>query len=281
MKPREAAFFLVALAIVGLIYSGNFWKAVFWGLAIWGVIVLIRRYRNKPRSSGGGGYTANTLRVGDFNGTPSTPEEEAQALAEINGEKHFSRCYMDGLTEGEQEVAYVLAEGLSYKDYYIFNNIIVPSEHNGSSQIDHLVVSKFGVFVIESKDYNGWIFGSKDHEHWTQSLPGGNNKFQFPNPIRQNWSHIMSLKALLPFIPENAFYNIVVFTNSAEIKTEPIEDVVIIGDLLSAIQKHSDTPITEEILHQAIGKLSYLCQTADISPEQHLKNINLRHAQGA
>lgn len=83
----------------------------------------------------------------------------------INSEKHGCKCYMEGLTLGEQEVADTLSRELSYKNYFIFNNLILPSENNGSTQIDHIVVSRFGIFVIESKDYKGWIFGGRDEKN--------------------------------------------------------------------------------------------------------------------
>ena len=184
---------------------------------------------------------------------------------------------MDGLTDGEQEIAHILAEGLSYKDYFIFNNLTIPSDHTGSSQIDHLVLSKFGVFVIESKDYKGWIFGSKDQDKWTQSLPGGKNKFQFQNPIRQNWSHIMSLRTLIPFIPENAFQSIVVFTDSCEIKTPAIDNVVRSENLIECIKRYTETKLPDNDIQLALGKLSYTCQTEDISPSQHIDDLRSHH----
>lgn len=206
-------------------------------------------------------------------------EASKDQIAAINSEKHGCKCYMDGLTDGEQEIAHILAEGLSYKDYFIFNNLTIPSNHNGSSQIDHLVVSKFGIFVIESKDYKGWIFGNKDQDNWTQSLPGGKNKFQFQNPIRQNWSHIMSLKLLMPNIPENDFQSIVVFTDSCEFKTDPIENVVHSEEVVACIQKYSEIKLSEENLHLILGKLSYVCQTADITPSQHIENLRSYHPE--
>ncbi len=202
---------------------------------------------------------------------------EQKDIAKINREKHSHKCYTEGLTEGEREVARILSEGLSYKDYYIFNNVIIPSINNGSSQIDHLVISKFGIFVIESKDYKGWIFGNKDQDNWTQSLPGGDNKFQFQNPIRQNWSHIMALKDLIPFINEKSFESIIVFTNSCEIKTLPIENVVQIDSLINCIEKFTQEKLSEENIYMVIGKLSFICQTVDISPYQHIENIKLHH----
>lgn len=196
-------------------------------------------------------------------------------IAEINSEKHGCKCYMEDLLEGEREVAHLLARELSYKDYFLFNNLIIPSETNGSTQVDHVVVSKFGIFVIESKDYQGWIFGSKDQDTWTQSLPR-RNKFQFQNPIHQNYAHIMALKALLPFVGEN-FHNIVVFSNKSEFKTEQIENVVNLTGLIECIKKHTQEKLTDHDLQLVIGKLSFLCQTLDISLEDHIANLHTNH----
>lgn len=247
-------------------FGNIFGKIIIWALIIGGCVWVIRKIKNRSKH-----IVSDNLYI------PADASKDQ--VAKINSEKHGCKCYMDGLTDGEQEIAHILAEGLSYKNYFIFNNLTIPSNHNGSSQIDHLVVSKFGIFVIESKDYKGWIFGSKDQEHWTQSLSGGNNKFQFQNPIRQNWSHIMSLKALFPSVPENAFQSIVVFTDSCEFKTDPIENVVHSEEIISLIKKHSGLRLSEENLHLILGKLSYVCQTADISHEQHLENLHASHPE--
>lgn len=198
-------------------------------------------------------------------------------ITRINHERHSGRCYANGLSWGEQEVATALSHDLSYKDYYIFNNLIVPATNNGSSQIDHLVISKNGLFVIESKDYKGWIFGSKDQDNWTQSLPGGENKFQFQNPIRQNWSHIMALKELFPTIDQKAFESIVVFTEACEIKTPATEGVLQLTNLTQYIQKFSQERLSAENIELIIGKLSLLCQTVDISSSQHVENLRARY----
>lgn len=200
-----------------------------------------------------------------------------ETISITNSEKHGCKCYMEELTDGEREVAHILADGLNYKDYFIFNNIIIPSDINGSSQIDHLVLSRFGIFVIENKDYKGWIFGDKDEDEWTQSLPGGKNKFSFENPIHQNWSHIMSLRKVMPFVSESAFQSIVVFTGKCEIKTEPIYNVIRTDKIVEYINKYDGCLLSESELHLAIGKLTYLCQTLDISPEQHVENLRLNH----
>jgi hypothetical protein len=273
-EPIKGIFVIgVAFILLGSISSiasghfGNvFFNIVIWALILWGIVFLIKKIKNRSKNA-----VSNNLYI------PAGASKDE--VASINSEKHGCKCYMDGLTDGEQEIAHILAEGLSYKDYFIFNNLTIPSDHNGSSQIDHLVVSKFGVFVIESKDYKGWIFGSKDQDNWTQSLPGGKNKFQFQNPIRQNWSHIMSLRTLMPFIPESAFQSIVVFTDSCEIKTPPIESVVHSEELIECVKKHTENKVSENDLQLALGKLSFACQTADISPSQHIDNLHSHHAE--
>lgn len=194
--------------------------------------------------------------------------------AQINSEKHGCKCYMEGLNTGEREIAGLLSRELSYKDYFIFNNLILPSENNGSTQIDHIVISKFGIFVIESKDYNGWIFGRKDDPMWVQSLPGGNNKFSFQNPIHQNYAHIMALKTLMPFVADK-FYSVVVFSKRSEFKTPPIENVVSIDQLISCIKQYPQDLLSEADVQLAIGKLSYACQTVDITASQHITNLQI------
>lgn len=107
-----------------------------------------------------------------------------------------------------------------YKDV---NNITIPTS-NGTTQIDHVIVSQFGIFVVETKNYQGWIFGSEDQAQWTQSLPGG-KKFKFQNPLRQNYRHIKVLSEFLGF-PEEKFHSVVMFWGESEFKTPMPENVM-------------------------------------------------------
>ncbi len=70
---------------------------------------------------------------------------------------------------GEWFVGLLLKFGLPKNEYFLLNDVTLPAE-GGSTQIDHVVVSQFGVFVIETKNMKGWIFGSEDQAMWTQSL---------------------------------------------------------------------------------------------------------------
>lgn len=259
----------------------NFWKWVFIILGSYYIIIFISS--NKYLLLGivviliiifiFWKYTKHINTKTDLGSKNITQEQ----ITELNSERHGCKCYMTGLTEGEQEVADLLSKELSYKDYFIFNNLTIPATLNGSSQIDHLVISKFGIFVIENKDYKGWIFGGKDEDNWTQSLPGGTKKFQFQNPIRQNWSHIAALQDLLPFISKESFESIIVFMFYPNLKTPIIENVVHSVELTKYIQKFTQNRLSEENIHTIIGKLSYMCQTVDISPSQHIENLKSHH----
>ena len=194
---------------------------------------------------------------------------------ELNYSMHAPQYYRKGLTDGERYVADLLSDELDYHDYFIFNNLILPSSYMGSSQIDHIVVSPFGIFVIESKDYDGWIFGKPHWKNWTQSFPNG-KKYKFNNPIRQNSSHIKALIELFPTIQVNFFLPLVVFTGKAEIKTAPIPGVHYVSRLIPEITKYNLKVIQKDILIKIIGELLSISQTADITLDMHLDNITNR-----
>ena len=80
------------------------------------------------------------------------------------------------------------------KDKYIIFNDIMIEDEKGTHQIDHLVLSKFGIFVIEMKNYYGLIKGKEFDNKWCQYL--GKHKSYFLNPIHQNYGHIKSLSNL-------------------------------------------------------------------------------------
>ena len=85
---------------------------------------------------------------------------------------------------GEMRVSRILGK-LDSQSYHIFHDTYLPRpDGKGTTQIDHIVVSPFGIFVIETKNMKGWIFGNKGSRQWTQSLPGG-NKFKIQNPLHQ------------------------------------------------------------------------------------------------
>lgn len=103
----------------------------------------------------------------------------------------------------------------SGRDGEILCNAYIPKPDGTTSEIDLLFITEKGIFVIESKNYSGWIFGSEEQFKWTASLPGG-HKEHFYNPIKQNRSHI---KWLANYLGENTpFFSLIVFSERCELK---------------------------------------------------------------
>lgn len=116
---------------------------------------------------------------------------------------------------GEQKIHKVLINGLDENTYCVLSDIIVPRS-NGTTQIDHIILSEYGIFIIETKNMTGWIFGTAENALWTQVLHRKRTSFQ--NPIRQNYGHLKAIQKILN-ISEKHIYNLVLFIGTATPKT--------------------------------------------------------------
>lgn len=104
----------------------------------------------------------------------------------------------------------------SLKEYgHILTNIYLPTK-DGMTEVDLVFIHPTGVYVFESKNYSGWIFGNENHKEWTQSLPN-KQKFKFYNPIWQNRGHISAIKEATSLIDE-AFCSYIVFSERCTLK---------------------------------------------------------------
>ena len=72
---------------------------------------------------------------------------------------------------------------------------------DGTTQIDHVFLSPYGIFVLETKNMSGWIFGSEKQAQWTQKLY--KRTFKFQNPLRQNYKHTKAIQELLGVASEH------------------------------------------------------------------------------
>ncbi|ATP59166.1 NERD nuclease [Pedobacter ginsengisoli] len=142
---------------------------------------------------------------------------------------------------GEITVAFFL-KFLSKKDYRVMHNVTLYG--NGyKSQIDHIIVSKFGVFVIETKNYKGWIMGSEHAQYWTQVIY--KSKKRLYNPILQNHGHVKALKNTLSNHPNIKYIPIVVFTWKSTLKISTSSEVIKIFSLLKTIKRHKQHILTD------------------------------------
>lgn len=108
---------------------------------------------------------------------------------------------------GENAVSRILSR--LPQDYRVFNNVLLNNPLGGTSQIDHIVVSPFGVFVIETKNFGGKVYGSEKARRWKEYFRGKGYKFY--NPVRQNNTHIAVLKENLASFKKVPFFSIVAF----------------------------------------------------------------------
>ncbi len=160
--------------------------------------------------------------------------------------------------------------------YQLFHDLYLPHpSETGTTQIDHVVVSPFGIFVIETKNYRGWIFGSEKQREWTQQIYRKKNRFQ--NPLHQNKLHV---KALMQFLslPEDHFLPVVIFIGDAEFKTEMPENVLNRG-LIDWIKKHNAVRIDSAIIQRACSRLDELNRNTDRrkAAREHLAALKERH----
>ena len=128
--------------------------------------------------------------------------------------------------------------------YHRLNGITLPRANGGSTQIDHIIVSVYGIFVIETKNYKGWIYGSENQKQWTQAFPNG-SKFKFQNPLRQNYLHIKTLADLLG-LELSYFHSMIAFIGECELKTrDELPEHVLTGGMVSYVKKKQDKLLTE------------------------------------
>lgn len=142
---------------------------------------------------------------------------------------------------GEQFVKFLLWLRLPKEQYTVIHNVTLPTE-DGTTQIDHIVVSRFGVFVIETKNMKGWIFGSEKQAKWTQQIYKHKNQFQ--NPLRQNYKHTATLKDILS-LPEDSVHSVVVFVGDSTFKTDMPANVTYAKGCTDYIRQFTEPVLSE------------------------------------
>jgi len=142
---------------------------------------------------------------------------------------------------GEKKAASMLSR-LDPEKYKIINNLTIYID-KGSAQIDYLIISNFGIFIIETKNFEGIILGEETSNYWTQVLY--KNRENFYNPIKQNNWHLQALKNILKKYSNILYFPIVVFTNNSDLRVKTITDVIKIDDLIKTIRQHRTEIISD------------------------------------
>ena len=174
---------------------------------------------------------------------------------------------------GEMCVSKILSQ-LS-DEYLVFNDVYLNS--NGYSiQIDHVVVSQYGVFVIETKNYSGDVYGSECARQWTQYLQGVGYKFR--NPVLQNRSHELAIQEKLN-IAKTSIIPIVVFLNGANLHCNTLSTVLYSNQLYDYILSNKRVMFTREGVERLSQRLSNAIVTVPNRKNDHVENVRQNIAE--
>ncbi|HAU1605825.1 TPA: NERD domain-containing protein [Legionella pneumophila] len=173
---------------------------------------------------------------------------------------------------GEARVRQSLAKYCKNNDAHVMSNITLQLNDGSTTQIDHVLITNKGIFVIETKHYKGWIFANPKSKVWTQTIYRIKNKFQ--NPLLQNYKHVKAIQNLLEFLEPRLIYNIVVFSGNAVFKTNKPNNVYYHHELIPAIEQYSDGALSLNRVQFCVGRLEYnrleLTQKTDIEHQAYL-----------
>ncbi|MDD9815109.1 MAG: NERD domain-containing protein [Gammaproteobacteria bacterium] len=176
---------------------------------------------------------------------------------------------------GEFKVNRVLQKCMDGEQYRLIKNVTLPTE-DGTTQVDHVLVSVFGVFVIETKNMGGKIFGKPKEEKWTQKFPWRKG-YRFQNPCRQNYGHVQAVRALCG-LKENQVHSVVVFVGSSRFQSKMPDDVVEgIGNLIDHIKSRTEEVLSAGEVGDVVdkinaGRLPWSMET-DRAHVRHVKDI--------
>ena len=176
--------------------------------------------------------------------------------------------------QGEEEIQRILAR-LPQTEYVVLNDVLLPTV-NGTAQIDHVVVSLYGVFVIEAKNYQGKIYGRRDSEKWSQYING--EKYNFRNPIKQNIGHVRAVeKATL--ISSKNIIPLVVFTGEATLKVSGCDEVIYDGMLYETICRYHTRVFTPELMNVYAKIIDEKIEENRETISAHVKGVKERTAR--
>ena len=162
---------------------------------------------------------------------------------------------------------------LDAKTYRRFHNVIVPGK-SGTTQIDHLLVSVYGLFIVETKNKTGWIFGSENQAKWTQTLY--KKKYSFQNPLRQTFRQKKVLSEYLK-IDESIIHTVVYFVGDCTFKT-PMPANVMKSGLRRHIRQYRKLILSPEEASRIFLMLERHVAESSITRRDHVRSLRARHS---
>lgn len=159
-------------------------------------------------------------------------------------------------------------------------NLYLPKNESNTTEVDVVFIHASGIYVFESKNFAGWIFGDENQVNWTQTLRERDNTTQknhFYNPILQNEGHIRVLRLLFPH--DYPFHSIIVFGNNCVLKhlTVKSDSIMVLQtrelkELCQMIQQMPAVLTESEIqyCYLMLSRYSHVCNTVK---QNHIDTI--------
>ncbi len=153
---------------------------------------------------------------------------------------------------------------------FIINNLVLETAPGKTSQTDHVVINTNGVFVIETKNYSGRIYGTDAQNNWTQVLKYGKVKNHFYNPVKQNLAHTYKIKELIS--DKYPVYPLVVFVKG-NIRFIKSQNVYSIGGLVRRLKQSTGRQLSFDEMKSVYDILNTQNKSDVISNHEHVQNI--------
>ena len=164
----------------------------------------------------------------------------------------------------------IFLKRLPENKYRVINDLLL-AKNGHSTQIDHVIVSIYGIFVVETKFYKGWIFGGENSEYWTQNIYG--RKYKLLNPIYQNQGHIRALKSLLQGYEHLPFISIVAFSRRATLRVKTETSVIYYHQIPRVIKRTQNEVVSEEEVKQIHSILLANNTEKRVVKRRHIANV--------
>jgi hypothetical protein len=198
-------------------------------------------------------------------------KKHAQKRSSRQAERSSPKTAEQRGKQGEDAVNAVLDEYCRHSGACLFDNVTMQFK-DGTTQIDHILLSKKGVLVIETKNYSGWIFAETEDVTWTQVT--GKRKNTFQNPLRQNYKHWLAVQSVLSFLPQEVMQSIVVFTGNAQFKTDIPAGVLFIDELKDFLAVFDFGRITDSKIKRSVTCIqNVMLEQSKETDQKHIEHL--------
>lgn len=255
------------------------------GICVLPIVFIIILLRKKPKQQNNNIQTENKTIIENVKEvkeetrivTVKTDKEEIKSTATV-----FDAIQSIGMSTGEYGEFLTEKQlqkiNIGYKkilkNVYLFKN-----DNYETTEIDMVMLHSTGIYVFESKNFSGWIFGDSYQKQWTQSMPGA-KKYKFYSPIRQNYGHIQALKRQLNIDNDDVFISYIVFSDRCELKSVPententkiVKRVKLLGELYQDIKNRKIIYANDEI-DKMYDALYYCNKFSEELKNKHIADI--------